>query len=120
MDHAHSTGLFRKIVCRACNNGDSYIKYPNGYEGKAYHKQYRTDHKEKIIQYHKKYYEECKEELKQKQKQYGQENKEEISQKRRQPTTCLCGQVVTIRNIARHQKSQRHLNNMDLYMENVD
>jgi len=30
MDHNHKTGLFRKIVCRSCNNHDYYINYPNG------------------------------------------------------------------------------------------
>ena len=116
MDHDHSTGLFRKIVCRACNNCDSYIKYPNGYEGKAYHKQYRTDHKEKIIQYHKKYYEECKEQLKQKRNQYYKDNKETIKQK----ISCLCGSVIRKDNMKDHLNTQLHLNKMDKYMENID
>ena len=30
LDHNHETGLFRKIVCRSCNNQNFYIKYPNG------------------------------------------------------------------------------------------
>ena len=42
MDHDHSTGLFRKIVCRLCNTHDSYINYPNGYDKK----QYDSNHKE--------------------------------------------------------------------------
>ena len=90
MDHDHNTGLFRKIVCKACNVCDSYIKYPNGY-----------DIKEVLKQYH-------------------QDNKETINQKRGQKITCICGSVISKGHIARHQKTQKHLNNMDLYMENID
>ena len=90
MDHDHDTGLFRKIVCRACNTCDSYIKYPNGVDKKEYMKQYYKEHKK------------------------------EVSKKRAKKTTCLCGLVITNGCILRHQKSQKHLNNMDLYMENVD
>ena len=28
LDHDHETGLFRMILCRGCNNHDSYLKYP--------------------------------------------------------------------------------------------
>jgi hypothetical protein len=90
MDHDHNTGLFRKIVCRACNVNDSYIKYPNGYDKKVYYKQYRQD------------------------------NKEEITQKASQKIKCLCGSVISKSHIARHLKTKTHLNNMDLYMENID
>jgi hypothetical protein len=31
LDHCHTTGQFRKIVCHKCNIHDSYINYPNGY-----------------------------------------------------------------------------------------
>ena len=105
LDHDHNTGLFRKIVCRACNVMDSYIKYPDGYDKKKYNKQYRQDNKEV---------------LNQKKKQYKNDNLEEITQKRKQKITCLCGSVISNSVKARHQKSQKHLNNMDLYMENID
>ena len=135
MDHDHKTGLFRKIVCRGCNINDRYIKYPNGYDVKVYMQQYYQDTKQEKIQYQqqyrkdnieqikqkeKQYREYNKEELKQKKDQYYQHNKEEINQKRMQKITCLCGSVIRSGDIARHKKSQRHLNNMDLYMENVD
>jgi hypothetical protein len=90
MDHDHDTGLFRKIVCRACNTCDSYIKYPNGCDRNTYMKQYYKEHKK------------------------------EVSKKRAKKTTCLCGLVITNGCILRHLKTQIHLNNMDLYMENVD
>ena len=105
LDHDHNTGLFRKIVCRACNVNDSYIKYPDGYDKKKYNKQYRQDNKEV---------------LNQKKKQYKNDNLEEITQKRKQKITCLCGSVISNSVKARHQKSQKHLKNMDKYMENID
>ena len=101
MDHDHDTGMFRKIVCRVCNNRDSYIKYPNGYDVKVYNKQYREAHRE---------------ELSQKKKQYLEEHKEEIKQK----ITCLCGSVLRKSNKSKHLKTQLHLNKMELYMNNID
>jgi hypothetical protein len=105
MDHDHNTGLFRKIVCQKCNAMDSYIKYPNGYDKSKYDKQYRKDNIEQI---------------KQKEKQYYQDNKEYKLQKRKQKITCLCGSVIRNSDKARHLKTKTHLNNMDLYMENID
>ena len=43
MDHDHTTGLFRNIVCHKCNSLDSYIKYPEGFDRKAYEKQYNQE-----------------------------------------------------------------------------
>jgi hypothetical protein len=105
MDHDHDTGFFRKIICQKCNAMDSYIKYPNGYDKRKYNKQYYEENKEQILQ---------------KVNQYIQDHKEEINQKKKQKTTCLCGSVIRNSDIARHQKTQKHLNNMDLYMENID
>ena len=41
MDHEHSTGNFRAILCQKCNIHDSYINYPNGYSYNEYYKQNR-------------------------------------------------------------------------------
>ena len=135
MDHNHETGRFRKIVCRECNINDRYIKYPNGYDGKVYSQQYYQDNKKEKLQYQqqyrkdnieqikqkeKQYREYNKEELKQKKNQYYQHNKEELKQKRMQKITCLCGSVIRSGDISRHEKTQKHLNNMDIYMENID
>jgi hypothetical protein len=51
LDHDHSTGLFRAVVCQNCNRWDVYIKYPNGYDRKAYEKQYYEKNRERIKQY---------------------------------------------------------------------
>ena len=90
MDHNHETGKFRKIVCRACNTGDSYIKYPNGFNRKKYEQEYRDKYKE------------------------------EIKEKRGQKITCLCGSVIRNDKITHHLNTQLHLNKMDKYMENID
>ena len=39
LDHDHTTGLFRKIVCNRCNVWDSYIKNPRGHANKEYKKE---------------------------------------------------------------------------------
>jgi len=49
LDHDHNTGLFRKIVCRNCNNQDCYLKYPLEYttlqKRKEYKKKWHDEHK---------------------------------------------------------------------------
>lgn len=51
LDHDHTSGLFRKIICRGCNNQDCYLKYPLEYttlqKRKEYHKKWR-DSKERL------------------------------------------------------------------------
>ena len=52
LDHCHETGLFRKIVCRSCNNHDTYINYPAGVPSEQERKKkYRENNKEKIKEY---------------------------------------------------------------------
>jgi hypothetical protein len=50
MDHDHKTGLFRKVVCRACNLNDAYIKYPNGFDLKKYTKEHNKEYGSKLFQ----------------------------------------------------------------------
>jgi hypothetical protein len=87
LDHDHSTGLFRAVVCQRCNTGDFYIKYPNGYDKK----QYREEHKE----HHK---------------QWREENKEYIRERNKQTMVCECGEIITKINIPRHTLTFKHMN----------
>jgi transcription elongation factor Elf1 len=41
LDHDHETGMFRKIVCRNCNNQDCYLKYPLEYTTFQKRKEYK-------------------------------------------------------------------------------
>jgi len=93
LDHDHTTGLFRKIVCHRCNVMDSYIKYPNGYSSQEYYKEYRQKNKDKIIEYNQEYY---------------QANKERTSAYKNQKIECDCGSIVRRSYIAQHKRSKKH------------
>ena len=83
MDHNHTTGLFRKIVCHRCNANDSYIRFPNGFT--------EQDRKE----YHQEYY---------------QANKEKFTEQNKEKIECECGSIVRRSDIARHNRTKKHSN----------
>jgi len=94
MDHNHTTGLFRKIVCHQCNSNDSYIRFPNGFteqDRKEYHQEYRRANKQKKIEQNKEYW---------------QANKEYSKEK----IECDCGSIVSRMHIARHNRTKKHSN----------
>ena len=93
LDHDHTTGLFRKIVCNRCNVNDSYIKYPTGYSRQEYGKQYYQANKDKLKEYKKANY---------------QANKEKILERNRQKIECECGSIVCRGHIAQHNRSKKH------------
>ncbi len=67
----------------------------NRYRGSNYRqKNYYEANKDKILEYHQNYYE---------------VNKDRINKK----VNCDCGCEVSRTNLLRHQKSKRHLNNMN-------
>ena len=104
MDHDHTTGLFRKIVCNRCNNQDIYIRFPNGFT--------EQDRKE----YQQEYYQANKETFKEKMKEYRQKNKEKISEREKEKIECDCGSIVRRGDIAQHKRTKKHsdykLNNL--------
>ena len=112
LDHDHTTGLFRKIVCNRCNSGDSYINYPLGYTKKEYYQA----NKEKISEREKEYYQANKDKLKEKMKEYQRANKEKILAYKKEKIECECGSIVRRSDIARHNRTKRHsdykLNNL--------
>jgi hypothetical protein len=136
LDHDHSTGLFRAVVCQACNTKDTYIKYPNGYDNKEYREQYRKENREKIKEYAEQYREENRERKKQyykdnkekiselkkqhyqdnkeyineRNKQYLKQNKEKISEQRKQTVICECGEIITKIHMLRHTRTFKHMN----------
>jgi len=73
-------------------------------------KRYYMKHNDKIKQYQKKHYSENSDIRNEKNKEYQQKNKEIISKQRSEKVTCECGCEVSRRNIARHIKSQYHIN----------
>ena len=134
LDHDHTTGLFRKIVCHRCNAMDSYINHPNGYteqDRKEYQqeyrqankqkikeqiKEYRQANKDKIKEQKKEYYQENKEKFKEQKKEYYQANKQKILAYNKEKIECECGSIVSRRYIAQHNRTKKHsdykLNNL--------
>ena len=134
MDHDHTTGLFRKIVCHRCNNQDIYIRFPNGFteqdrkeyqkeyyqankdKNKEHTQEYQRANKEKIRQYQKEYRQANKEKLKEQKKEYYQANKQKILEQNKEKIECECGSIVCRSDIAQHNRTKKHsdykLNNL--------
>ena len=66
---------------------------------------WRKNNKEKMKEYFEEYYENNKEKIAEQKKEYYQYNKEKIAEK----VTCECGCVVTRNHLARHKKTNKHL-----------
>ena len=98
LDHDHSTGLFRAIVCRGCNSNDRYIKYPNGYDKKIWYK----NNKEKIAE---------------RTKIYRNNNKGKFRERTNKKYDCECGGKYTHCHKQHHLKTIKHI---AWYMEQVD
>ena len=52
--------------------------------------------------------------------QYAHDNRDKFNKRKSEKIKCICGAIVSRTNISEHKKSDKHLNNMDKYMENVD
>jgi len=81
LDHCHETGQFRKIVCRACNVNDSYIKYPDGNTPS------QAEHNKK----------------------WRDENKDKVKEIQSEKFNCECGGKYTYAHKTRHLKTKKHL-----------
>jgi len=119
MDHDHTTGLFRKIVCHRCNSNDTYIRFPNGFteqDRKEYHQEYYQANKQKKIEQNKEYQRANKDKIKEYKKEYHHANKQRISEHSKEKIECECGSIVSRIHIARHNRTKKHsdykLNNL--------
>ena len=128
LDHDHTTGLFRKIVCNRCNSMDSYIRFPNGFTEqdrkeqikeyrqankdkiKEQKKEYRQANKDKIKEQKKEYYQANKQKISEQNKEHYQANKQKISERDKQKIECECGSIVRRSDIAKHKRSKKHSN----------
>jgi hypothetical protein len=73
-------------------------------------KEYHTKNKEKIRNQRKEHYEENKEVFANKHKEWYDLNRTSILEKNKEEITCECGLTTIKHHIARHRKSQKHLN----------
>ena len=71
-------------------------------------KEYRKDNKERYKIVKKDYYKNNKEKIIEQNKEYRNVNKEKIVEYRKQKINCICGNVYTLRNKARHEQTKKH------------
>jgi len=74
-----------------------------------YRKLYIVKNKEKLANHRKLYYQNNKDKVKENTKIYYQTNKDKINEYNSTKVTCECGDVMNIKSIYRHRKSQKHL-----------
>ena len=94
MDHDHTTGLFRNVVCASCNNHDRYINHPSGVDRKQYLKEYAQNHKEQLAKNSNNYY---------------RRNREERLNKASEKIHCECGSFLRKDALSRHKTSKKHI-----------
>jgi hypothetical protein len=109
-----SLRLVEQFYLDNINNINSRRAYTNK---KKYQKKYYEENKKKILEYQKNYYNEENKEYKkqyseknkEKNKKYREENKETLTKKQKEKVKCVCGCLVSKRNISTHKKSNKHL-----------
>ena len=116
----------RKLINANLNSQRCYTTEAEAKErDKATNAIYREANKEEINEYKKNYYEANKEEIKEKDAIYYEANKESIKEKvniyreanresirekQKEKITCECGCIVNKNHLARHKKSNKHIN----------
>jgi hypothetical protein len=81
---------------------------------KEYQKEYYENNKEYHKEYHKEYRENNKEKISEKKKEYYENNKERINEIRKGKYTCECGLTIRKDSKAKHEKSIKHLEFINL------
>jgi hypothetical protein len=76
---------------------------------KEYAKEYRENNKDQLIEQKKEYYEDNKDKINEQRKEYRKHNKDKISEQKKEKITCECGSIVRKNDIARHNKTKKHL-----------
>jgi len=82
-------------------------------------KQYYKDNKDKMSEQKKQYYVDKKEQIKEHQKQYYVDNKEKIAELNSIRITCECGCQITQGNLAKHRKSNKHIEWLNNNQNNI-
>ena len=72
-------------------------------------KEYREQNKQKIKHKNEKYRHQNKQQIMEYKKLYREQNKQQIKRQANEQIECECGCMTTRSNIARHQKSQKHI-----------
>jgi hypothetical protein len=81
-------------------------------------KEWRENNKEHIAEYKKEYQQKNKEHIAKQNKEYKEQNKEAIAEKHKEKITCECGCVIRKKDLARHKKTNKHLELMK-YLEKI-
>lgn len=77
---------------------------------KQYRQDYYSKNKDKITSSSKCYYQNNKEHCLERMKSYREQNKEILNDKKNAKHICECGASITLSNLAKHRKSQKHIN----------
>lgn len=82
---------------------------------KEWHKEYRIENRDILLENNREYRIKNRDKILKKNQEYYIENKKKISEKNKQTYTCACGISCTIRNKARHERSQHHKKYFQIY-----
>jgi hypothetical protein len=82
------------------------------------HKEYYELNKDKKLEQMKEYYEQHKGQAKEYYKEYYEQHKDEILEQRKQKITCECGCIIRRSDIAKHSRTQNHINLLDAIPNN--